>query len=748
MKFRPLWLALPACALMTASCKKEEPAATKEQPAAEKAAPPAKAGETAPAPTPASKALSADERAAKFGIVKHLPKDTDSFLTIYNGSKIAERAKKTKIWSLIKEEAGDVLPDDSDKSEDKKDGPSGPGALLGHEVFLATGKGTSEQLGHVLTVDRRMTYFQGKLFAKLLVAAAKSEEGEGGMTDTSKFNEQNFLELLKDPQSGIGLLEKMQVPPVYIGFKTAPEEREQVAQQVASIVEYMGVAEEMVEPVEFDSAGVKFKGYRLLGEKFSKKLAEARADMEKDLDPASVDRFLAAIAKKNVVAASAVVGDYVIAFMGGSTEDCKLVAEAKDGFAAGEDISFADAYAGKELAGLAYSSKPMSNTVGTAGSGLSELANGLRDGLAGAEGLGDTRDIEAMLQIVGEREQALQKLTTADTLGVVSFFEEGLKIETFGGTDQGAVDWKTPTRLGGLGASKDVILFANFTSDATYDEKARAYAESLVETGYAVAKKFADFPIKSENEDFKKFQEGMKLFDTKFRSDTVSLVDALRTDLHDALGRESAVVVDLKGGVPTVPGLPQEVVDKGKFVRASLIAPVTDRSKIQSSWTKINSATTNILKNVSEMAGDEIPMQKPTSSEKNGFTTWFFQAPFFNEDFMPSVTVSDKWFVVSTSKSQAVELGTAADKETASGSGLTMSVRFDPIRQFGLDWVKLVDENSAKLFADNEDKLNEFKEEKPKIEKALKALEDFDSINTSVRRENGRLRGSVHFKTH
>ncbi len=747
MKLRPLWLALPACAVMTASCKKEEPAATKEQPATEKTATPAKAAEAPPAPKTATPALSADERAAKFGIVKHLPKDADSFLTIYNGSKMAERAKKTKLWAVIKEEAGDALPDDADKSADeKKDGPSGPGALLGHEVFIATGKGMSDQFGHLITVNRRMNYFQGKLFAKLLVAASKSTGEEGMKEESANISQQSMLELLKDPQSGVGLFEKMQVPPVYIGFKTAPADREQVAQQVASIVEYMGMAEEMVEPVEFDNAGAKFKGYRLVGEKVAKELEKNRADMEKDIDPENVSRMIAAVAKKNIVAASAVVGDYVIAFMGSSKDDCKLVTEAKDGIAASEDISFADAYAGKELAGLAYTSKGFSDTVGLAGSGLAEMTSGLRDGLAGAEGLGDTRDIEAMLQIVGEREQALQKLTTADTLGVVSYFEEGLKIETFGGADKGAVDWKTPSRLGGLGEPKDVIFFANFTTDAAYDEKARAYMESLVETGYAVAKKFADAPIKTENEDFKKFQEGMKMFDTKFRTDVVSLVDALRGDLYAGLGKESAIVVDLKGGVPTILGLPQEVVDKGKFVRASWISPVTDRTKIQSSWSKINVSTTNILKKVSEIAGDEIPMQKPTSSEKNGFTTWFFQAPFFNEDFMPSVTVSDKWFVVSTSKSQAVELGTAADKAAAPGTGFTMSVKIDPIRQFGLDWVKLADENSAKLF-NNEDKLNEFKEEKPKIEKALKALEDFDSISSSVRREGGRLRASIHFKT-
>ena len=92
------------------------------------------------------------------------------------------------------------------------------------------------------------------------------------------------------------------------------------------------------------------------------------------------------------------------------------------------------------------------------------MTNGLRDGLAGADGLGDTRDLEAMFKIVAEREAALRKLVGNDSLGMVAFFEEGLKIESFGGTDNGMVDWKSPNKLARLGDSEDVLLFADMTT--------------------------------------------------------------------------------------------------------------------------------------------------------------------------------------------------------------------------------------------------------------------------------------------
>jgi len=756
MKFRPLWLALPACAIIASSCKKESAPAAKETPAEKPvaSATPATPSAVAPVvPKVTTTALSADERAAKFGIVKHLPKDTEGFVTVYNGSKMASRFKKMKVWGLINEASDGALEDaaapekDADPAAPKPEGgPSGPGALLGQEVFLATGKGASGQAANLITLNNRMGYFQAKFFAKALVASSKGDSDKGlGETYSEMMGKQMFSELLKDPQSGIGLVEKAQMPPLYVGFKTAPETRDAVAQQVASVVEYMGMAEEMVEPVEFERAGTKFKGYRLLGEKLSKEMAKNRADIEEKLDAESVDRLIASVAKKNFVAVSGTLGDYVVLFLGSTVDDCQFVAEAKDSIASTDAIAFADPYAGKELAGLTYGSESMLKTLGTGNAGLSQMTSGLRDGLAGADGLGNTRDIEAMLQLVGERQADLQKLTSTDTMGLVSYFENGLKIETFGGIDTGAVDWKTPSRLGDLGASDDVVFFADYTADMNYDAKARAYAESLVETAYAVTKKFADAPVKDE--EFKKFKDGFTLFDTKFRPDVLTLVDALHTDLKAGLGAESAMVVDMKGTVPPIPGIPQELADKGKFIRASWISPVTDRSKLASSWGKVNDATVKILKTVSEMAGSDFPMQKPTSSERNGFTTWFIQETFFSDDFMPSVTVSDKWFIASTSKNQALELGAAAEKPGKPATGFVMNVKVDPLRKFSLDWLKLVDANSAKVFADKPEKLEEFNTNKPKIEKGIQAMEDFESINASLRREDGRLRASIHFKT-
>ena len=323
---------------------------------------------------------------------------------------------------------------------------------------------------------------------------------------------------------------------------------------------------------------------------------------------------------------------------------------------------------------------------------------------------------------------------------MVAFFEEGLKLESYGGTDNGMVDWKSPNKLARLGDSEDVLLFANMTTDAVYDEKSRAYLEALLETSYAMTMKLAETPM--EGEQMAQFKAMAAMFDGKFRPDLVALWDAFSKDFGGGLGNESALVVDLKGTAPAVPGVAQQVVDKAKVPRLSIVAPVTDRAKLAASWDKINTTLTGTLAKVGEMTGQKIPMQKPISSEKGGNTTWFFPLPFFTDDFLPSVTVGDKWFVASSSKNQALDLIAKADAGGETRNGFWFSMNFKVLEKFSQETYALIDENSealmGKSLTDSQKKL---------VKNSIAVLSDLDNLTVHGRREAGVLRSSVHFKT-
>lgn len=729
------------------------------------------------APTPKA-TLSDEERAAKLGFAKYLPADTEMAMSVYNAEQASKDLQTLEIYKyfvkmqadnameiiegeieedvLIEEEVieeEDVVEPDAEQGEDgfapeegeeMGEAPS-PWTLLGQEVTFAMGKTAGEQTGHLLTVSRRMGYFQAKAFGKAAQVYAKT----GDMDEFSDFLEAEMGEklaknLLDDPESGIALWEKAQMPSLYMAFRAKEGEIEQAAQLVNEGMGMFAMAGEMAGPVEFETGGSKFAGYKILGEEIAKMMEGEREDMDESIGVKNADAIIAAMKKKNLVVATGTVGDYVVVLIGGSEESLKLAGSVKDSLIASGGLNFADPFADKKLVSIIYGEKELWDTLVDAAGGISSYALGLRDGIAGGGGLGETRDLESMLQIIADREKDLLAMGRSNDLGMIAYTEEGLRIESFGGYEKGAVDWAAKTKLSHLGDSGDNMLFLSVPSNAAYDEKMGDYLEAIVETMYAATVKFSELEIEApEMEEMKQYT---KMFDTQFREDLVGLYGAWSGSLSDGLGNEMALVMDLKGNMPAIPGIPQKVVDEAKAPRITVLAPVKDRAKLKESWEKVNKHTTSLLAVASEMAGEKIPMQKPISSEKDGMTTWFFAFPFFQDDFLPSVTVSDEWFAASTSKTQATDLIAKAKAGGAEGEGVEFYVNFNAITGYAEEMLNIVDKNAAEIFPE-ESAAADFKENKEEMKGLIEACREFESMKWTARKENGILRNSIHFQT-
>ena len=170
-----------------------------------------------------------------------------------------------------------------------------------------------------------------------------------------------------------------------------------------------------------------------------------------------------------------------------------------------------------------------------------------------------------------------------------------------------------------------------------------------------------------------------------------------------------------------------------------MVASVVDRTKLAASWQDMNSGLTNLMGSISEVAGKPMPMQKPISSEKDGFTSWFIAMPFFNDDFLPSVTVSDQWFAASTSKNHAVDLLKQAAAGGKTSSGFNMHVDFKLLGEYAGQSMQLVKKHQNELGLSATQILN--------WENYSKSMGEWDQLNIHVRREAGFLRSSMHFKT-
>lgn len=710
--------------------------------------------------------LSAEERAAKVGFAQYLPKDAELVLSVYDAKGAAEQLKGLKLYGLLEMGAGmgldmeeefldeDLLEEgDAEQGEDEFDvemeamgGGPDPWVLFGQEVTLALGKPAGEQLGHLQKLNKRMAYFQALALGRAAQEFAKTGDPDDFMEAlTAGIGNENFvIDLINDPEGGVALFDKLVMPPLYVAMRAKEGEVDQAAQIVGGMMAFFGMAGEMVVPVEFKAGGSTFSGYKLLGQKLADLLAVQREEMEEDLKPEAVTAIVDAISRKNLVVVTGVVGDYVVSMVGGDEADLKLTADVKESLAGSEQLNFVDAYADKPLVSLMYGGKSGWDGFMNEGGGLGAYAIGIRDGISGGGALGDTRDIAALLQLIADRENDLLSMVSTSDFGMVAYTDEGLRIEAFGGYDRGSMDWSAETSLAHLCESGDPLLFFNAAGNEEYHEKASAYFEAIFETVYASTIKLSELEV--EVDSLGEIKQFAQLFDTQFRTDVVGLYEAMSGSLGDGLGNETAILIDLKGAVPAVPGIPQAMVDAGKAPRMTWISPVKDRSKLAESWKKMDASIASLLGKAGEMTGQKIPMQKPISSEKDGMTTWFFSFPFFQDDFLPSVTVSDKWFAASTSKLQAVDLVGKAEAGGAAGQGLEFFVNFSTLADYADMMLAAVDENKEEIFT-NEFARESFVEEKVEFVKMIEAFREFDSLSWTAKKKDGIIHNSMHFKT-
>ena len=399
MKIPRYWLFVPVAVLLFAGCGEKESenvgvsyetpealaaAADGQVPVVEAPAE-VKPAEEVSAPV----VLSAEERAAKLGFAGYLPGDVEAVISFHQGAKVADQLTSLKLWHLMTENsgmgvqeaplemeeeefempeenevaedepglAGGEEPDDADGGEisieNDMPGPLPAKELFGREVTLATGKGTGEQAANLLTLYRRMGYFQIREMTNAFVEMCKSGDPAdfmgamvGGMGD-------DFLkDLLADPEAGVGVYEKMAMPPIYLAVRATPETVQSALASLTQPIMMLGqFGEEAVELVEVERGAHRFEGYKIRGEKIVGFFEDSREGMDEALTAEVAERLLAATRKKDLVLLGGVVGEHAVLFIGSSEDDLRLVDSPAESVCAGDALAFADAYAGKDLVG-------------------------------------------------------------------------------------------------------------------------------------------------------------------------------------------------------------------------------------------------------------------------------------------------------------------------------------------------------------------------------------------------------------
>jgi hypothetical protein len=704
-----------------------------------------------PAPVPGG----FEEVAKATGFAKFLPKSTHAYIGVFDGEGFVDGLRKSKLAKLIEKQAADVGGIDLDELGENPDAKM-VFSLFAEEIVLAVGKGAPEQVANLVSINESVSRNMMKFMVKMGEAQVTGEEpdGPGGFGGPESMSAV-LGALLGDPSAGLVALEKTQIPPLTIGFKVSDEDiRGQLLEMAAGglmqLLEQIGPdGQDIAEAVNVTRGDSKFTGLKIIGKKVAGLITdEVREGMAEVMDAASVEKLIKALQTKSVVIAVGVHEDYLIGFAGTDAEELQIAASPAESVLARPEMNFMKSYADKNLLLVASTSKELQEGISKKTTFLGSVVTGLREGLADTEGFGDTRDLEVLLGLIAEQERALFDMYSYKPGGMVVFLEDGLKIESHGGSNHADYDFDTPRKYASVGMEKDIFLFANWVQSAEYSEKVFEYLDSIGETIYLGAKHVTTMKLPGGG-DLDQFKEGFGMFDEKIRPHLLDLWGALRGDLAGGLGDEGALIIDLKGEFPTVPVLPQLVVDKGKAPRITLLAPATDHEKLKSSWKRIDTAMRGLLKVVSELADNNIPMQKPMSSEKNDLKTWFFPFPFQTDDFVLSVSVDKKNFFASTSKSFVQDLSVNLEEAEVDESqkGIYFNMDLTLLYAYVNDWIKLVENNAGEIFGEESPAAEDFKEALPMVREVIGAIGELKGIRSHTRKVNGEMRTSVHFKT-
>ncbi|MGB6219980.1 hypothetical protein [Haloferula sp.] len=726
MRISRTWsVLLPVSALVFGACKKEEVAKVVET-----------VDQAVDEVVTGGDAATAAERAAKLGFVGHLSSDTESVMALYDGKGMVSNLRNLDAWKfllgVIEEEEG-MNPEEEIAAQADM-----AGQFLGNEMFLATGKGTAEQTKSLQVLNAKMGYYQMRAMSRAMAEGVESGDLDDAMMALG--NEEAWLtDMVKDIGQYMPLIERAEMPPVLAGLKVPDEDSMAMAE--GQIEEMLGgVPPEMAEVIEFEKAGASFKGVLLKGETLAALVEEDREEADSTLGKENTDKILASLKTKSLVVATGKMDDYLLLYIGGSIEACPIAENLESSLAANDAISFVDAHLSKPVHGFLYGSNDLIGALNAGG--FKEMAAGIRDGISSVDGFGNERELVALLDMIGEREDALMELMDSSTFGGLITIDGGARFDTFGGIDSGGINYEAEHKLASLGEGDNVLLFGNWVVDEEYDQRASAMIEVMVESAYALTGKLMELDI--EEGELAEFKQGFEMFDELFREDLLNLYDGLST-MSEGLGNEGAMVIDMNAAVPPFPGVPQELVEGGRFIRASYVAPVTDRSKLGDAWKQSDLSIRAMLKSAKDLGAGDINMLVPTSSEKNDVVTWYFDAMAFSDDVKPSVTLSDDWFVASSSRTQALDLMARAGSEaTSSRKGAWFELDLDTLREYAGETLSLLDENAEVILGDNAE---EFQEELPRIMKGLESLRQFDAITLHDREESGTRQITLRFQT-
>ena len=395
---------------------------------------------------------------------------------------------------------------------------------------------------------------------------------------------------------------------------------------------------------------IEFSGKELLTEDL-KKTWFAGMPQEAEAVKPDLERLYAAYQAKSFAFSYGTAAGHMILTIGSSRPDFQFVTDPAGSLAMRPEFNLANSCLNKDLGGALFVDEAAIKALRNP-QPLQPLLRGLLSGLKTSPMFsGLAKALEPKVEALGPLQDKVYS-SPATTLTGLAWWDKGLHLELEGGLSAQGFEGSKPLKFASLVDDPNVVLAADFHRALQYEADVQGMIEGLADLVHTAALELAKAGLFGE--------QGAKMaawIDLEIIPHVVSFYHARNTLSTKALGDEAAMIFDLGGRQPALPGLPPpDPKADAKMLREVSVAEVVDRKVIGDSWTQMNAAVNGLTKAFPMLGGQKLP--EPEVSNKAGVTLYAYPSPFDSDDLTLSSAVSDKLFMYGTSKTLQEEIAT------------------------------------------------------------------------------------------
>ncbi len=679
------------------------------------------------------------------GFAQYIPAETDLFFNLSKTEDMVHYLRKSQMGDVLvhlsKMEGNDV--DEMLESAEFKEFTN----VAGEEVFLALGDGSAKLVND--TGEMYSVYYQSyySFFGKLILDLYQGED----LLATLGALENMAGDLMKPMMEKMLELEDYKMSPVYVGFKVSDAgERKKYLDLIQGALKNASALNDMIPdmniPFEVDSSdkyggftGLKVDQNKLMEQMFKKPEMLKAAEMM-GMDEDFMKQYNEVFKDFKISVLAGEVDDYIVIYLGDGAEGLKLAEDLNTSLLSSPEMAFLGEYKGKEVASITYVSEEIVSAFKGTTTFMEDFSVGINKVLSGTDFLGDTKHIQALLTKMANNGRKLANMAPASRFGSVGYIEDGFKIDSFHGEKSRSLDLDGKRKLAKIVMREDALFSASWVGNSESGALNVQQIEDLGNLIYQTAKMVAEHTRETENRDIQQFSEMFKMVDGQFSDDLLAVWQSAKAGMQQGMGNERAIVIDTKGKMPRVPGVPTDVLENAMIPRVAIGSDVVNRAKMAESWKGMDTNARKIKDKVEQLMNQKLNYMSPELAKKEGVDLWSYQLGVTSYEANLALGINDKMVFATTSPAFVESLVADYDEAGAEG-GMEITFRADGVRALMQSVFDMQVLQTATADGAEE---NEVSEEEKIFADLMKASQELDSLDYSVRKVGGEVRSFFH----